>query len=129
MPDEPMTTSTTPEGRLYDAGFTRRLEYWVPPGSDDALSLNDAIARLDSGDVGARSTMVLPDTGVRALPDELVDRVCPPLVDGQPAPPPWLVAQAEVIAEATVEKMKPLIRAEVRAALRAADRQRPKAAK
>ena len=46
-----MTTPTTPEGRLYDAGFTRRLEYWVPPGSDDALSLNDAIARLDSGDV------------------------------------------------------------------------------
>ena len=91
----------------------------MPPGSDDALSLNDAIARLDSGDVGARSTIVLPDTGVRALPDELVDRVCPPPVGGQPAPPPWLVAQAEVIAEATVEKMKPLIRAEVRAALRA----------
>ena len=109
-----MTTSTTPEGRLYDAGFTRRLEYWVPPGSDDALSLNDAIARLDSGDVGARSTIVLPDTGVRALPDELVDRVCPPLVDGPPAPPPWLVAQAEVIAEATAKKLKRLIRAEVR---------------
>ena len=71
MPDEPMTTPTTPEGRLYDAGFTRRLEYWVPPGSDDALSLNDAIARLDSGNVGARSSIVLPDTGVRALPDSL----------------------------------------------------------
>ena len=112
-----MTTPTTPEGRLYDAGFTRRLEYWVPPGSDDALSLNGAIARLDSGDVGARSTIVLPDTGVRALPDELVDRVCPPLVDGPPAPPPWLVAQAEVIAEATAKKLKRLIRAEVRAAL------------
>jgi hypothetical protein len=43
----------------------------------------------------------------------------PSLVDGQPAPPPWLVAQAEVIAEATAKKLKPLIRAEVRAALRA----------
>jgi hypothetical protein len=114
-----MTTPTTAEGRLYDAGFTRRLEYWVPPGSDDALSLNDAVARLDCGDVGARSTIVLTDTGVRALPDELVDRVCPPLVDGQPAPPAWLLAQAEVIAAATAKKLKPLIRAEVRAALRA----------
>ena len=54
MADEPLTTTTTPEGRLYDAGFTRRLEYWVPPGGDDALSLNDAIARLDSGDAGAQ---------------------------------------------------------------------------
>ena len=66
----------------------------------------------------ARSTIVLPDTGVRALPDELVDRICPP---PQPAgePPAWLLAQADVIAGATVEKLKPLIRAELRAALRA----------
>jgi hypothetical protein len=69
------------------------------------------------------STIVLPDAGVRALPDELVDRVCPPLVDGQPEPPPWLVAQAEVIAWATVERLKPLIRTEVRAALRAEARE------
>jgi hypothetical protein len=36
-----------------------------------------------------------------------------------PDPPAWLLAQAEVIAQATAEKMKPLIRREVRAALRA----------
>jgi hypothetical protein len=113
-----MTTPTTPEGRLYDAGFTRRLEYWVPPGSDDALSLNGAIARLDSGDVGARNTIVSARHGRPCAARQLVDRVCPPLVDGQPAPPPWLVAQAEVIAEATVEKMKPLVRAALRAEAR-----------
>jgi len=52
------------------------------------------------------------------LSDELVDRICPP---PQPAgePPAWLVTQAQVIAEATVAKLKPLIRAEVRAALEA----------
>jgi len=96
----------------------------VSPGGDDALSLNDAIARLDSGDAGARSTIVLPDTGVRALPDEFVDRVCPPLVDGHPEPPAWLVAQAEVIARVTVERLRRLIRAEVRMALRAEARKR-----
>ncbi len=124
-----MTTSQeSPEGRLYAAGFTRRLEYWVPPGGDYALSLNDAIARLDSGDVEAHSTIVLPDTGVRALPDELVDGVCPSLVDGQPEPPPWLVAQADVIARVTAEKLRPLIRAEVRAALRAEARKQAREA-
>ena len=57
-----------------------------------------------------------PDLGARSLPDEVVDQICPgPTTE----PPPWLLAQAEVIAAATVEKMKPLIRAEVRAALRA----------
>jgi len=35
----------------------------------------------------------------------------------QAEPPPWFVAQADVIAAKTVEKLKPLIRAEVRAAL------------
>ena len=112
----------SPESRLYAAGFTRRLEYWVAPDNEQALSIQDAIARLDSGDIKPTSHG-FPDTGVRALPDELVDRVCPPLVGGQPEPPPWLVAQAEVIAEATVEKLRPLIRAEVRAALRAEARE------
>ena len=103
---------------MYDAGFTRQLEFWLSPDGHRALSLGDAIAALDSGAIKPTAGVEFPDTGVRALPDELVDRVCPPPTAGT-APPPWLVAQAEVIAEATVEKLKPLIRAEVRAALRA----------
>ena len=113
-------TTESPESRLYAAGFTRRLEYWVAPDNEQALSIQDAIARLDSGDVKPTSHG-FPDTGTRALPDELVDRICPPPGTGA-SPPPWLLAQAEVIAEATAEKLKPLIRAEIRAALRATNR-------
>jgi hypothetical protein len=120
-------TTESPESRLYAAGFTRRLEYWVAPDNEQALSIQDAIARLDSGDIKPTSHG-FPDTGVRALPDELVDRICPPLVDGRPQPPPWLVAQAEVIARVTVEKLKPLIRAEVGAALRAEARKQAREA-
>jgi hypothetical protein len=112
-------TAETPEGRLYAAGFTRRLEWWVPPGSDGALSLDDAIARLDGGGIDSAAGVAIPDTGVRAFPDELVDRICPPRATEPPDPPAWLLAQAEVIAEATVAKLKPVIGAEVRAALKA----------
>ena len=93
----------------------------MAPDNEQALSIQDAIARLDSGDIKPTSHG-FPDTGVRALPDELVDRICPPPATGAPPPPPWLLAQADVIAEATAEKLKPLIRAEVRAALRATNR-------
>ena len=79
--------------------------------------MHDAVARLDSGNINPGGAD-FPDAGVRALPDELVDRVCPLPQEGPPEPPPWLLAQAEVIAAATVEKLKPLIRTEVRAALR-----------
>jgi hypothetical protein len=109
----------SPEFRLYAAGFTRQLEWWVAPDGHRVLNLVDAIAGLDSGEIQPGGPVVqLPDAGVRAFPDELVNRICPP---PQPAtePPPWLLAQAEVIASATVEKLKPLIRAELRAALRA----------
>lgn len=108
-------TTESPEARLYAAGFSRQLEFWLSPDGHRVLSLGDAIAALDSGEVKS-GTIVLPDSGVRALPDELVDRICPP--PQEPEPPPWLLAQAEVIAEATVARLKPLIRAEVRAALR-----------
>ncbi len=121
------TTHESPESRLYAAGFARRLEYWVPPGGDDALSLNDAIARLDSGDVNPTSHG-FPDAGVRAFPDELVDQICPPPATEAPPPPPWLLAQAKVIAETTAEKLRPLIRAEVRAALRAEARRQAREA-
>jgi hypothetical protein len=54
--------------------------------------------------------MTVPDSGVRALPDEVVERVFAPVAD-----PPWLDRLAALVAE----KLRPLIRAEVRAALRA----------
>jgi hypothetical protein len=119
-------TTESPESCLYAAGFTRRLGYWVAPDNEQALSIQGAIARLDSGDVKPTSHG-FPDAGVRAFPDELVDRICPPPAMGA-LPPPWLVAQAEVIAEATVEKLRPLIRAEVRAALRAEARKQAREA-
>jgi hypothetical protein len=114
-------TTESPEARLYAAGFTRQLEFWLSPDGQRVLNLGDAIAALDSGAINPAAGVEFPDSGVRALPDELVDRFCPP---PQPAgePPAWLVTQAQVIAEATVAKLKPLIRAEVRAALRATAR-------
>ena len=112
-------TTESPEARLYAAGFTRQLEFWLSPDGHRLLNLDDAIAALDSSEIEPGLTAAFPDTGVRALADELVDRVCPPPATEPPAPPPWLLAQAEVIAAVTVEKMQPLIRTEVRAALRA----------
>jgi len=111
-------TTESPEARLYAAGFTRQLEFWLSPDGHRVLSLGDALAALESGAINPAAGVAFPDSGVRALPDELVDRICPP---PQPAgePPAWLVAQAQVIAEATVAKLMPLIRAEVRAALKA----------
>ena len=122
MRDDPVMTGATesPESRLYAAGFTRQLDFWLSPDGRRVLNLGDAIAALDSGEIQPGGpTVSLPDAGVRPFPDELVDRICPPL---QPAgdPPAWLVTQAQVFAEATVEKLKPLIRAECDRAVRAA---------
>jgi hypothetical protein len=105
----------SPEGRLYAAGFTRSLGFWVAPGTSQPLSLEGTIAHLDSGNFKPPSGD-FPDAGIRAFPDELVDQICPP--PGKPDPPPWLLAQAEVIAEATVENLRPVIRAEMREALK-----------
>jgi len=109
----------SPEARLCAAGFARRLEFWLSPDGQRVLNLGEAIAALDSGAIDPAAGVAFPDSGVRALPDELVDRICPP---PQPAgePPAWLMAQAQVIAEATVAKLKPLIRAECDRAVRAA---------
>ena len=109
-----------PEARLKAAGFTQRVGFWVTPDGTAVLSLDDAIAGLDSGQIAPDRGVAFPDTGVRPLPDEVVERACPPPQEGLPAPPPWLVAQAKVIAAETVDQMKPAIRAEVRAALRKA---------
>jgi hypothetical protein len=119
----------TTESRLYAAGFTRQLELWRTPDGSRVLNMADAIAALDSGEIKPGGPgLTVPDYGVRALPDELVDRICPPPSTEPPEPPPWLLAQAEVIAAATVEKLKPLIRAEVRAALRAEARKQTREA-
>jgi hypothetical protein len=107
-----------PRSSPVPAGFTRQLEFWLSPDGHRVLNLGDAIAALDSGAINPAAGVEFPDSGVRAIPDKLVDRICPPRSPGPPEPPAWLLAQAQVIAEATVQQLKPLIRAEVRAALR-----------
>jgi hypothetical protein len=106
-----VTTEST-EARLYAAGFTRQLEFWLSPDGHRVLNLGDAIAALDSGEIQPGGPSVsLPDSGIRALPDELVERIFHP---PPPPPPEWLESLAELVAE----KLKPVVRAEVRAALR-----------
>jgi hypothetical protein len=102
----------SPESRLYAAGFTHQLEFWLSPDGQRVLNLGDAIAALDSGAINPAAGVAFPDTGVRALPDELVERI---FHSPTPPPPPeWLESLAELVAE----KLKPVVRAEVRAALR-----------
>ena len=72
--------------------------------------MSDAIAALDSGAISPAADVEFPDTGVRAFPDELVERIFHPL---PPPPPEWLESLAELVAE----QLKSLIRTEVRAAL------------
>jgi hypothetical protein len=91
------------------------LEWWVTPDGAQVLGLDDAIAGLDNGEIMAGQTVPFPDTGVRALPDELVDRMFQP---PSPPPPPWLEPLAELVAD----KLSPLVRAEVRAALKGGGR-------
>ena len=75
----------SPESRLLGAGFSRQLEMWVTPDGQRALSTGDAIAALDDGEIGH---VTFPfAANVRALPDELVDRICHPPA---PSPPAWL---------------------------------------
>jgi hypothetical protein len=105
-------TTESPESRLYAAGFTRQLEFWLSPDGHRVLNLGDAIAALDSGEIKPGGpTVSLPDSGIRALPDELVERIFHP---PPPPPPEWLEPLAELVAE----KLKLVVRAEVRAALR-----------
>jgi hypothetical protein len=98
----------SPQSRLLAAGFSRRLAWWVTPDGAQVLSLDDAIAGLDNDEITPGQTLPFPDTGVRALPDELVDRMF------HPPPPPWLEPLAELVAT----KLGPVVRSEVRAALK-----------
>ena len=53
---------------------------------------------------------MIPETGIRSLPEDLVDRMTAPA-----PPPPWLGPLAELV----VEKLKPVVRSEIQAALKA----------
>ena len=55
MADPATEPQQSPESRLYAAGFTRRLDFWVPPGEDRALGLDDAVAMLDAGETSPPS--------------------------------------------------------------------------
>ena len=95
----------SPEARLLAAGFARSAHLWLAPGDGRALSQADAIVALDTGEFPPLCTMTVPDTGIRALSDEVVERMFAPAAD-----PPWLDRLAELVAE----KLTPAIRAEVR---------------
>ena len=122
----------SPESRLLAAGFTRRLEFWCPPGEDRALSLSDAIAALDAGEIQPAHLSwpgVHPDAvaGFQARSEDELDRMLRP---PPPTEPPPLPGWAEPWAELLAEKLKPVVRAEIRAALKAEARrkaQEPKA--
>jgi hypothetical protein len=111
----------SPESRLLGAGFTRRLEFWCPPGEERALNLSDAVAMVDAGEVQpdlASWPGVHPDAlvGFQVSSEEEIDRMLHP-----PAPtdPPPLPGWAEPWAELLAERLRPVVRAEIRAALRA----------
>lgn len=112
------------ESRLYAAGFSRRLDFWVPPGEDRALGLDDAVALLDAGEVSPPLVSwpgVHPDAVVGFQPpsEGELDRM---LGRNQPDPEP--PALPEAWAAAIAAELKPIIRSEIRAALRAEARKR-----
>jgi hypothetical protein len=49
------------------------------------LSLNDAIAGLDSGEIQPGGPTITLPFSAAALPDELVDQICPPPPTGLPS--------------------------------------------
>ena len=111
----------SPESRLLAAGFTRRLEFWCPPGEERALNLNDAIAALEAGELQPAQLAwpgVHPDAvaGFQARSEDELDRMLRP---PPPTEPPPLPGWAEAWAELLSEKLKPVVRAEIRAALKA----------
>lgn len=116
-----------PESRLYSAGFTRRLEFWCPPGEDRALGMDDAIAMLDAGEAKPAPLPswpgVHPDAvvGFRAPSEEEIERLFRP---PPPSEPPPLPSWAEPWAELVAEKLTPIIRREIRAAVKAEARKR-----
>jgi hypothetical protein len=112
----------TPEERMYAAGFGRQLEWWVPPGSDRAMTREAAIAALEAGEIEP-DRIPWPGADAERFPglhpqsEEELDRLLRPL---PMSAPPWLPELAELVAE----KLKPVVGAEVRAAMKAAARKR-----
>ncbi len=41
----------SPKSRLLGAGFTRQLQWWVTPDNQRILDVEEAIAKLDSGEI------------------------------------------------------------------------------
>jgi hypothetical protein len=91
----------TPESRLYTAGFTRQLEFWVTPDRERVLNLNDAIAALDAGEIKPAGFAIPapPDQpGFRELTPDAVDAMADRLFRPPPPPPPdWLEPLAELL--------------------------------
>lgn len=104
MADQANGAEQSPESRLNAHGFSRRLEFWCPPGSEQALTLDQAIAALDAGEVKPHPPEVL-EWPAQAQPgfaeltaervDELADQIFRP---PPPPPPPWLPELAAVVA-------------------------------
>jgi hypothetical protein len=111
---------------LYSAGFTRRLELWVTPDGERVLNLNDALAALEAGEVkpaGLEFPALADQPGFRELTAEAVDAMADRLFRPPPPSPPfWLAELAAMVAE----ELQPVVRAEVREALK---RQRSNAGK
>ena len=111
----------SPESRLYAAGFTRRLDFWVPTGEERTLDLDDAIGMLDAGEVQPDQASwpgVHPDAlvGFQVPSEEEIDRMLHPAPAAEPPPlPGW----AEPWAVEIAALLRPIIRREVRAAVRA----------
>ena len=114
----------SPESRLYAAGLARRLDFWCPPGEERALNLNDAVAMLDAREVrpdlrswpGVHPEAVV---GFQVPSEEEIDRMLHPPPATEPPPlPGWAEPWAEIVAD----KLKPIVRSEVRKAVRAEGR-------
>ena len=109
--------------RLKLAGFSNELGLWRTPDGQRVMGPADAIAALDAGDYPPLPTVTRwPGAETVAEHARHVDdrmRQAEETRAEAPEPPPWLLAQAEVITEMAVEKLRPVIRAEVRAALKA----------
>ena len=116
------TPTESPESRLKGAGFVNSMGFWREPNGERVFSRDDAIAKLDAGEIepprvawpGCHPSIA----HTFQTSDEEIDLM---LGRNQPqpeGPPDWLIAQAKVIAAETVKQMKPVIRAEIRAELR-----------
>jgi hypothetical protein len=112
-----MSVQETPETIIRAAGYTRSATgWWSEPGTGRVVTLERAVEDIESGKVAATWGASFPDHGVRPLPDELLDKMVHP---PPPPLPPWLDELAKLVAE----KLKPIIRREIRAALRSRGRE------